>query len=394
LTTNNKPTQDNKQYEQTEPKILHRTTPVPADRNPFIFSRGYWLSHDRARQAARQIYFNIPELCKRVVACCPGAHSIASWSKQVGHISRTLTFHTDNGKRRISMRILGVFPMADHFANGVIPLGLENVANKKDCLIPNRSWQGTLEEHVDLLNHARRVLKILAMDPRVISISTPTMMPCLTLNHIFVKPGEPETITCMTGWRECTISPAFLFSVNPILSIPNPYLTSGKTEAEVDLLLLFDDDVARANVSFHRRLIHRLRSIPPELTGFRPRPAQGSPPDYGQLHKLFWLCHRTWADGIPLVQEGLLRIAESWRSLDLPHTCPYEPLTGKDLQIHELRWELFADWANERGEVNFKVGVDEIDHELVLIDYWDVLEKLKHVSMSRCLEAMEMCDIA
>lgn len=130
------------------------------------------------------------------------------------------------------------------------------------------------------------------------------------------------------------------------------------------------------------------------MTGFRSRPVQDSPPGYGQLHKLFWVCHRTWADGIPLVQEGLLRIAESWRSLDLPHTCPYEPLTGKDLQIHELRWELFADWANERGEVNFKVGVDEIDHELVLIDYWDALEKLKHVSMSRCLEAMEMCDIA
>ncbi|KEQ62126.1 uncharacterized protein M437DRAFT_49954, partial [Aureobasidium melanogenum CBS 110374] len=66
---------------------------------PFIFSRGHWLSHDSARQAARQIHFNFPELCKRVVACCAGAKSVASWSEQDGQISRTLIFNTDNGKR-------------------------------------------------------------------------------------------------------------------------------------------------------------------------------------------------------------------------------------------------------------------------------------------------------
>lgn len=101
LTTVSSPTQDNKQCEHTAPELFHQTTPVPADRNPFIFLRGHWLSHDSARQAARQIHFDFPELCKRVVACCPGANSIASWSKQDGHISRTLIFHTDNGKRLV-----------------------------------------------------------------------------------------------------------------------------------------------------------------------------------------------------------------------------------------------------------------------------------------------------
>lgn len=85
------------------------------------------------------------------------------------------------------------------FADGVIRLGLSNVANKNDFWTSNRCWQGTPEEHVNLLNHARRVLRILAKDPRVFSISMPTMLPCLTLDHIFVKRGEPETTTCMTG---------------------------------------------------------------------------------------------------------------------------------------------------------------------------------------------------
>lgn len=99
LTTVSESTQENKQCEHTVTKLSDRTPWVPADRRPFIISRGHWLSHDSARQTARQIRFNFPELCKRVVACCAGAKSVASWSKQDGHISRTLVFHTDNGKR-------------------------------------------------------------------------------------------------------------------------------------------------------------------------------------------------------------------------------------------------------------------------------------------------------
>lgn len=265
------------------------------------------------------------------------------------------------------------------FANGVIRLGLSNVATKNNFWTSDRCWQGTPEEHASLLNHARRVLRILAKDRRVVSISTPTMLPCLTLDHIFVKPGEPEMITCVTGWRACPISPAFLFSVNHTLNIPNRYLTSGKTEAHVELLAYFDD-VLRANISFHCRYIPRLRSFPSELPCFRSRPTQGHPPDYGQLHELFWVCHRTWADGIPLVQLGLLKTADSWRSLGLPGSCPYEPPTGQDLQIHELRSQLFADWETGRKEVNLKLGVDEMDHKLVQNDDWDdVLERLKEI---------------
>ncbi|KAH0281732.1 hypothetical protein KCU91_g140, partial [Aureobasidium melanogenum] len=169
-----------------------------------------------------------------------------------------------NLSSRTSPRNLRVFPMAAHvwlnmteFANGLIRLGLSNVANKNDFWTSNRCWQGTPKEHANLLNHARRVLRILAKDPRVVSISTPTMLPCLTLDHTFVKPGEPETITCMTGWRACPISPAFLFSLNHTVSVPNRYLTSEKTEAHVGLLAYFDD-VLRANISFHRRYIPHL----------------------------------------------------------------------------------------------------------------------------------------
>lgn len=79
-----------------------------------------------------------------------------------------------------------------------------------------------LEEHVSLLNYAYHALGILANDPHINLISTPTMMPYATLEHVFIKPGEPKTITYMTGWRACPISPLFLFCVNHTLDISNP----------------------------------------------------------------------------------------------------------------------------------------------------------------------------
>ncbi|KAH0042858.1 hypothetical protein KCU78_g709, partial [Aureobasidium melanogenum] len=409
LTTVSNPTQDNKQCEHTAPKLLDQTTPVPADHNPFIFLRGHWLSHDSARQAARQIHFEIPELCKRVVACCPGVNSIASWTKQDGHISRTLIFHTDNGKRLVvrlptpaagpagrnvnsEVATIKYWLNMVEFAGGVIHLGLSNVANKNNFWTSKCSWQGVLEEHVSLLNHAHHVLRILANDPHINSISTPTMMPCATLKHVFVKPGEPETITCMTGWRACPISPLFLFCVNHTLDISNPYLTSGKTEFEADLLLYFDD-VKRANASFPRRYIPRLSPFPPRVDCFGSDPTHDHPPDYEQLHGLFWCCHRTCADGIPVLQLELRRITESWRPLQLPGSCPYEHLTGKDLQRYEQRSKQSEEWDMGGKDVNFEVGVDELDHELILNDAWPgVLERLKKVSMSRYEEATGICD--
>lgn len=157
-------------------------------------------------------------------------------------------------------------------------------------------------------------------------------------------------------------------------------MTSGKTGFEADLLLYFDD-VKRANASFPRRYIPRLSPFPPRVDRFGSDPTHDHPPDYEQLHELFWCCHRTCADGIPVLQLGLRRIAESWRPLQLPGSCPYEPLTGKDLQRYEQRWKQSEEWDMGGKDVNFEVGVDEIDHELILNDAWPgVLERLKKLA--------------
>lgn len=120
--TTNKSTQDGRQCE-------HIKSVVPDERNPFIFSRGHWLSHDSARQAARRICFNFPELCRRVVACCAGASSIASWSKQDGNISRTLVFNTDTGKCIVVRLPTPAAGLAGHAVNS-------EVATIKYCMLP------------------------------------------------------------------------------------------------------------------------------------------------------------------------------------------------------------------------------------------------------------------
>jgi hypothetical protein len=48
--------------------------------------------------AACFIHFDFDDLCRRVVALCPGARAISSWDKKEGGFNRVFIFHMDNGK--------------------------------------------------------------------------------------------------------------------------------------------------------------------------------------------------------------------------------------------------------------------------------------------------------
>ncbi|KAH0386241.1 hypothetical protein KCU92_g2881, partial [Aureobasidium melanogenum] len=492
LTTVSNTTQDDKQCEHTAPKLLDQTTPVPADRNPFIFSRGHWLSHDSARQAARRIRFDFSELCKRVVACCTGAKSVVSWSKQDNLIYRTLVFHTDSGKcvvvrlptpaaglagRVVNSEVATIryltsktdipvpsilewtedndntvghpYLMMEHatgvslhdiwsklrgdwkkkcvkaicrqltkttqlcfpaygslylsdtssvpssckiqignnfciepqcgpieqdlyarepfipgsgpwtsmpeFANGVVRLGMEGVANRHRFSVPDRPYQGTPEQHVDLLNHAHRVLMSVVEDPRVHPDSIHTMLHANpTMRNVFVDPRDPRIVTCITGWQACTISPAFSY-----------------------------------------RHVGRLR-IPPfdageDVNDTFPQQGEISSIRKSWLYSLFLNCHNTWYQGLPGLEKCLIECAQNWHYFHLPGLCPYEPPT------FELADERYRRWSNDRSiksEVCHLLG--NVKDDFVENDAWsDMPEKLKKARISlykSACEAGEPCE--
>lgn len=72
--------------------------------DPYAYSSGRWLCWDKLERESRYIHFNYSALCKRVIALCPGAKSIASYEKKEGGYNRVFIF-TMNNKRRVVARL-------------------------------------------------------------------------------------------------------------------------------------------------------------------------------------------------------------------------------------------------------------------------------------------------
>ncbi|KAL9576096.1 MAG: hypothetical protein Q9212_007389 [Teloschistes hypoglaucus] len=70
--------------------------------DPYTYTSGRWLRHEKLNRDARCIRFDFDALRKRVVQLCSGVASIASYEKKEGGNNRIFVFTCDNGKRVVA----------------------------------------------------------------------------------------------------------------------------------------------------------------------------------------------------------------------------------------------------------------------------------------------------
>jgi len=93
--------------------VLHpasRSNTEPIEFNPFSYTSGRWLKHDKLQRKARHIEFDFSALCKKAIQACPGATRIAKQEKKEGSYNRAFLLHIDNGARvvaRVPFRVAG-----------------------------------------------------------------------------------------------------------------------------------------------------------------------------------------------------------------------------------------------------------------------------------------------
>lgn len=78
-------------------------------------------------------------------------------------------------------------------------------------MLPKRPrYHGTVEDHLNLLELGRAVIKQISEDPRIKDASTPTLFhPDLHKKNIFVSNDDPTTIIAIIDWQSAAIEPAF-----------------------------------------------------------------------------------------------------------------------------------------------------------------------------------------
>ena len=88
----------------TDCSLLSNTLRVNAHLalDPYNYTTGCWLRHDKLERDSRYIKFNFEALRKRVLELSPGAVSIASCEKREGGYNRVFIFTCNNASRIVA----------------------------------------------------------------------------------------------------------------------------------------------------------------------------------------------------------------------------------------------------------------------------------------------------
>lgn len=72
---------------------------MPLAFDPYSYTSGRWLNHDKLERDSRYIQFDFAALCKKAVELCPGAGRVIGYEKKEGGFHRPFVIIMDDGSR-------------------------------------------------------------------------------------------------------------------------------------------------------------------------------------------------------------------------------------------------------------------------------------------------------
>lgn len=227
------------------------------------------------------------------------------------------------------------------YCDALVDAGFSRIPLEDD-LKKRPVYHGTIEEHIELLKHARPVVRVTASDPRVQKAATPTIFhPSLRAEEIFVSNDDPSVITGIIDWQHAAIEPAFWYSNN----VPNfARITSepddNKSEHSKEVVCA---EAFEACTKYYLPKIGYARSM--EENTFRP----------------FRYCPQTWFSGASGFRHELIELSKDWHvHLGLTGTCPYQTPTAEEQAKHKETYEFFKEVHKvlDYIEKTFRIGPD------------------------------------
>ncbi|KAJ5223489.1 hypothetical protein N7468_008031 [Penicillium chermesinum] len=196
--------------------------------------------------------------------------------------------------------------------------------------------QGSIEDHIHLINATREVLQLLIKDQRIQNAATPTLLHSdFHMGNIFVSAEDPTIITGLIDWQSASIEPAFIYAnetpdfATPAVDVDDTMSADSQSEVNNSS----NNERARKDAAIcYQTYDVCLKGLAPKL-----RPARLLGPS---LFRLFHYCHTTWRDSAPAVRQELCELSAHWSELGLQGSCPYSP-TKQEMEKHARDYEDF-----------------------------------------------------
>ena len=223
-----------------------------------------------------------------------------------------------------------------NYCSGLIDTGFSRIPKANIQTDKRLPYQGSIEEHIRLLNISREVIERLIESPLIQNTASPTLLHAdLHKRNIYVSDEDPTLVTGLIDWQSTSVEPAFIyanetpdFAAHPDhvpLADDGRETPAGKEETVEDKKYM---DALLCSQTFDVC-----------MKGFVPKLRAARALD-DTLLKPFRYCHSSWRDSAAAVRQELIEVSKSWKELGLAGSCPYLP-TEEELVEHKKQYEDF-----------------------------------------------------
>lgn len=70
--------------------------------DPYSYTSGRWLNHDKLERGSHYIQSDFAALCKKAVELCPGARTVIRHEKKEGGFNKSFVMIMDDGTRAVA----------------------------------------------------------------------------------------------------------------------------------------------------------------------------------------------------------------------------------------------------------------------------------------------------
>ncbi|CAG8403730.1 unnamed protein product [Penicillium salamii] len=218
------------------------------------------------------------------------------------------------------------------YSDGLINAGLSRIPPEDSQLRNRPMYQGSVREHLALLEHGRAVLSAMSADSRFRDAAVPTLFhPDLHKRNIFVSQDDPSVITGIIDWQSSSIEPAFWYADEA------PDFATGGASTIGDEGTDDSELCTKAHEVCTRFLTPKL-ALPRSM-------------DEG-MFRPFQYCYRTWKDGAVSFRHELIETSRDWEALGLPGSCPFVLPTLEEMSLHRKDYKCFEEAQNLKRDLS------------------------------------------
>ncbi|KAB8200234.1 hypothetical protein BDV34DRAFT_217358 [Aspergillus parasiticus] len=206
----------------------------------------------------------------------------------------------------------------------------------KDEQLP---YQGSIQDHTELLETSQKVLDRLIQDPRILEAASPTLIHAdLHKRNIYVSPDDPTVVTGVIDWQS--------------------------TKKEID----------------DAKICHQTYDVC--MKGLVPKLRQAMLLDPA-LFRPFLYCHTTWRDSA--LRQGLMELSARWSDLGMQGSCPYLP-GEQQVANHAKLYEDFETAQRLKMWLRDSLGTDS--DGWVPNDVWEVAKDAHRAAYNEWMETV------